>query len=171
MIYRNGKFNDSLQNLLHLWTDKKLSIIDFHWVWAGMELGLDIDSIPTYFKSQIFCNISWHAICSYPTNSLQYLICCFAGYWSWETDYEGLCHGCGRGRQSENNLRSQGRQISHRLRLFQVRFAETNNEYSWIEIDKLLLRWDEKTGEVWLQKKLDKPLSSVIILKVTLRNY
>ena len=31
-------------------------------------------------------------------------------------------------------------------------------------------RWDEKTGEVWLQKKLDKPLSSVIILKVTFRN-
>ena len=135
MIYRNGEFNDSLQNLLHLWTDKKLSIIDFHWVWAGMKLGLDIDSISTYFISQIFCNISLHAIHSSPTNSSQYLIYCFAGYWSWETDYEGLRHGCGRGRQSEDNLRSQGGQISHRLGLFQVGTAETNNEYSWIEID------------------------------------
>ena len=29
-------------------------------------------------------------------------------------------------------------------------------------------RWDEKTGEVWLSKKLDKPVSSVFVLKVSL---
>ena len=28
-------------------------------------------------------------------------------------------------------------------------------------------RWDEKTGEVWLSKKLDKPVSSVFVLKVS----
>ena len=30
-------------------------------------------------------------------------------------------------------------------------------------------RWDEKTGEVWLSKKLDKPVSSVFVLKVSRR--
>ena len=28
-------------------------------------------------------------------------------------------------------------------------------------------RYDEKTGEVWLSKKLDKPVSSVFVLKVS----
>jgi len=31
-------------------------------------------------------------------------------------------------------------------------------------------RWDEKTGEVWLSKKLDKPVSSVFVLKATARD-
>jgi hypothetical protein len=31
----------------------------------------------------------------------------------------------------------------------------------------LLLRWDDKTGVVWLNKKLDKPVGSVFVLKVS----
>jgi len=31
-------------------------------------------------------------------------------------------------------------------------------------------RWDEKTGEVWLSKKLDKPVSSVFVLKATAKD-
>ena len=27
--------------------------------------------------------------------------------------------------------------------------------------------WDQNTGEVWLRKKLDKPVSSVFVLKVS----
>jgi hypothetical protein len=31
-------------------------------------------------------------------------------------------------------------------------------------------RWDDKTGVVWLNKKLDKPVGSVFVLKVSVYN-
>ena len=33
-----------------------------------------------------------------------------------------------------------------------------------------LSRWDEKTGEVWLAKKLDKPQSSVFLLNAVAKD-